>query len=150
MEISKKSDYALRAMIYVAAWHSEKICSINEIASAQNIPRQYLAKILRELSLQGLLLSFKGKSGGYKLAKQREEITFLDIIESMQGKIAVNGCIRQSKENYCRGIKRCAMHSFWNDEQDRVIKSLGSVNLASFDYNKFYSFTRKSKIKKRV
>jgi Rrf2 family protein len=149
MQISKKSDYALRSMIYVAAWNNEKNCSINEIAAAENIPRGYLAKILRELLLQGLLQSFKGINGGYKLAKSRKDITFLNVVESMQGKIAVNGCIRHSKENYCRGKNRCAMHSFWNDEQDRVIKALGSVNLASFNYGKFYTFAKKNIVKRR-
>jgi len=142
MQISRKSDYALRAMVYVAAWESDKICSINEIAEAEQVPREYLAKILKELSVQGLLHSYKGINGGYRLAKPRESITFLSIIEAMQGKIAVNDCIRHTDESGCSNKPRCAMHSFWLSEQDRVTKSLGSVNLASFDYAKFYPFAR--------
>ena len=143
MQINKKSDHALRAMIYVAAWPNNKTCSINEIAAAENIPREFMAKILRDLSQKKLLRSIKGAHGGYQLAKPRKDITFLDIIESMQGKIAVNGCIRHSDVTSCRGKNRCAMHSFWTNEQDRVIKSLGSVNLASFNYGKFYTFAKK-------
>lgn len=142
MQISRKSDYALRAMVYVAAWESDKICSINEIAEAEQVPREYLAKILKELSVQGLLHSYKGINGGYRLAKSRDDITFLSIVESMQGKIAVNDCIR-SDERGCSKKPQCAMHSFWLAEQDRVTKSLGSVNLSSFDYGKFYPFARK-------
>jgi Rrf2 family protein len=147
MQISRKSDYALRAMVYVAAWENDKICSINEISEAEKVPREYLAKILKELSLQGLLHSFKGINGGYRLAKAREDITFLNIVESMQGKIAVNDCIRHSDENGCGRKENCAMHSFWNQEQDRVTKSLASVNLASFDYGKFYSFANKENVR---
>lgn len=51
MQISRKSDYALRAMVYIAAWEDDKICSINEISEAEKVPREYLAKILKELSL---------------------------------------------------------------------------------------------------
>lgn len=142
MQISRKSDYALRAMVYVAAWESDKICSINEIAEAEQVPREYLAKILKELSVQGLLHSYKGINGGYRLAKSRDSITFLSIVESMQGKIAVNDCIR-SDERGCSKKPQCAMHSFWLAEQDRVTKSLGSVSLSSFDYGKFYPFARK-------
>ncbi len=101
----------------------------------------------RLMSLQGLLHSYKGIHGGYKLAKSRKDITFLNIVESMQGKITVNDCIRHFDENRCGRKDSCAMHSFWNDEQDRVTKSLGSVNLASFDYGKFYTFADKSKVK---
>ena len=143
MQINKKSDHALRAMIYVAAWPNNKKCSINEIAEAENIPREFMAKILSELSQKRLLRSFIGAFGGYKLAKPRKDITFLDIVESMQGKIAVNGCISGSKVTRCRGKRRCAMHSFWTDEQDRIVKSLSSVNLASFNYGKFYTFAKK-------
>jgi Rrf2 family protein len=150
MQISRKSDYALRAMVYIAAWEDDKICSINEISEAEKVPREYLAKILKELSLQGLLHSFKGINGGYKLAKSRDEITFLDIVESMQGKIAVNDCIRHADENGCGRKEQCAMHSFWKQEQQRVTESLGSVNLSSFDYAKYYPFARKSAEKQPV
>ena len=77
----------------------------------------------------------------------RESITFLDIIESMQGKIQVNDCIRHSDESGCSKKPACAMHSFWQGEQARVVKSLGSVNLASFDYEKYYPFARKKAMK---
>lgn len=142
MQISRKSDYALRAMVYIAAWENNKICSINEISEAEKVPREYLAKILKELSLQGLLHSYKGINGGYRLAKNREDITFLHIIESMQGKIMVNDCIRHSDESGCSKKPQCAMHSYWQQEQERVTQSLGSVNLASFDYDKYYPFAR--------
>ncbi len=142
MQISRKSDYALRAMVYIAAWESDKICSINEISDAEKVPREYLAKILKELSLQGLLNSFKGINGGYRLAQKRKDITFLNIVESMQGKIAVNDCIRHSDEKACSKKPQCAMHPFWLAEQKRVTDSLGSVHLATFDYEKYYPFAR--------
>ena len=145
MQISRKSDYALRAMVYIAAWETDKICSINEISEAEKVPREYLAKILKELSLQGLLNSFKGINGGYKLAKSRDDITFLNIVESMQGKIAVNDCIRHSDESGCGRKDMCAMHGFWISEQERVTESLGSVSLSSFEYEKYYPFARDSK-----
>lgn len=142
MQISRKSDYALRAMVYVAAWESDKICSINEISEAEQVPREYLAKILKELSLQGFLHSYKGIHGGYRLARARKEITFLNIIEAMQGKIAVNDCIRHSNSDGCSRKPGCAMHEFWKAEQKRVTDSLGSVNLAGLDYATFYPQAR--------
>jgi Rrf2 family protein len=146
MQISRKSDYALRAMVYIAAWENDKICSINEIAEAEKIPREYLAKILKELALQSFLQSFKGINGGYRLAMPRERITFLTIIEAMQGKIYVNDCVRNAGNNEaCNRMAGCAMHSFWLAEQDRVVKSLSSVNLAGLDYESCYPEARKRK-----
>lgn len=143
MQISRKSDYALRAMVYIAAWEDDKVCSINEIAEAEQVPREYLAKILKELSLQGFLHSYKGIHGGYRLARERDKISFLDVIEAMQGKIAVNDCIRHTNAGGCNRKEGCAMHSFWKGEQERVVKSLGSVSLASMDYATFYPYARK-------
>ena len=150
MQISRKSDYALRAMVYVAAWEDNKVCSINEIAEAEQVPREYLAKILKELSLQGFLHSYKGIHGGYRLAKNREKVTFLNIIEAMQGKIAVNDCIRHSGGEGCGRKAGCAMHSFWKAEQERVTESLGSVSLSSLDYKKFYPHARGNEKKESV
>lgn len=149
MQISRKSDYALRAMVYIAAWDDDKVCSINEIAEAEQVPREYLAKILKELSLQGFLHSYKGIHGGYKIARSREKVTFLDIIEAMQGKIAVNDCIRHSTAEGCGRKAGCAMHSFWKAEQERVTQSLSSVDLGSLDYDKYYPFAR-TKTKKEA
>lgn len=149
MQISRKSDYALRAMVYVAAWEDDKICSINEISEAEQVPREYLAKILKELSVQRFLHSYKGIHGGYRLARPRQEITFLSIIEGMQGKIAVNDCIRHSTPEGCSRKSGCAMHAFWRAEQERVTESLGSVNLAGMEYDKYYPFARKKR-KKQV
>ena len=150
MQISRKSDYALRAMVYISAWEEDKICSINEISEAEKVPREYLAKILKELSLQGFLHSYKGINGGYRLARQRDKVTFLSIIEAMQGKIAVNDCIRHIKdEDGCSLKDGCAMHSFWKGEQERVTKSLGSVSLSSLDFDKYYPYARK-KAKKQL
>jgi len=143
MQISRKADYALRAMIYVAAWENDKICSINEISEAEKVPREYLAKILKELALQGFLHSYKGINGGYRMAMPREKVTFLSIIEAMQGKIAVNDCVRNPDAEPCAKMGGCTMHSFWVGEQERVTKSLASQNLAALDYDRCYPEARK-------
>jgi Rrf2 family protein len=138
-------------MVYVAAWDNDKICSINEISEAERVPREYLAKILKELALQGFLHSYKGINGGYRLAMPREKITFLSIIEGMQGKVAVNDCVRKAGIGEpCNRMAGCAMHAFWQGEQERVTKSLASVSLASLDYDTFYPEARKKSKKQPV
>ena len=148
MQISRKSDYALRAMVYIAAWENDKICSINEISDAEKVPREYLAKILKELALQGFLHSYKGINGGYRLAMPREKVTFLSVIEAMQGKIAVNDCVRHGGDGGCPREGGCAMDAFWEGEQARVVNSLGSINLSQLDYEKYYPEARRKLNKK--
>jgi len=93
MQISRKADYALRAISYLVAQPEGKRSSISEIAESEGIPRDFLAKILKELCRTGFLKSFQGVTGGYILAKDRSKISFLNVIEAMQGNVRVNMCV---------------------------------------------------------
>lgn len=139
MQISRKADYALRAMIFVAALNGQRTCSINEIAESEKIPREYLAKILKELAQKGFLRSYKGVNGGYKLAKNRDQISYLDILIAMQGPFEISSCNMQDREmSGCRGKDKCATYAFWDDLQKKLAKIFGDMTLGKIDYNKFY------------
>ena len=84
MRLSRKSDYALRAVMYFAGLPKGKLASIGEVAKAQSIPREFLAKILKDLTWGGILVSFQGVTGGYRLARPARGVTFLDVIEAMR------------------------------------------------------------------
>ncbi len=143
MQISRKADYALRAMIYVAAINGQRTCSINEIAESEKIPREYLAKILKELTQKGFLISYKGVNGGYRIAKSRDQITFLDILEAMQGPFAVASCnMPEHDQSGCKGKDRCPAYPFWDDLQRKLAKILIDMNLGKIDYSKYYSFAK--------
>lgn len=143
MQISRKADYALRAMIYVAAINGQRTCSINEIAESEKIPREYLAKILKELTQKGFLVSYKGVNGGYRIAKSRDQITFLDILEAMQGPFSIASCNMPDHElSGCRGKDKCPAYPFWDDLQKKLARILADMNLGKIDYPKFYSFAK--------
>jgi Rrf2 family protein len=126
-------------MIFVAAINGQRTCSINEISESENIPREYLAKILKELSQKGFLRSYKGVNGGYKLAKPRDQISYLDILVAMQGPFAISSCNMEDREaSGCRGKDKCATFAFWDDLQKKLMKILGDMTLGKIDYNKFY------------
>ena len=130
MQISRKSDYALRAMMHVATYGTRIPVSINEIAGRQKLPRDFTAKILKELTHAGLLRSTKGVNGGYMLAKDSTTITFLDIIQAVDGPVYLNRCVHPTVPCECENMPDCPMHNYWVKEQVRVVDSLSGMNLS--------------------
>src|SRR3989339_1748226 len=121
MKIGNKADYALHAMIYIAAYSDKRLCTINEIAESEGIPREYLAKILKDLTEHGFLKSTKGIYGGYRLAKPAGDISFLNIIEAFEGPMYIAFCNapeRRRDGSHRKG--KCAAWQFWDDMQKRV------------------------------
>jgi len=128
MHISRKSDYALRALNYIANQKPSKKSSITEIAEAESIPRDFLAKILKELTRSGLLKSYQGVTGGYQLARPKEEISFLNVIESMEGPLQVNLCAGENNDCGCERFEGCEMKQFWDKVQQNLIETLSSIH----------------------
>ncbi len=128
MKVSSKSEHALHAMLYIAAM-GDNPCTINEIAEHESIPREYLAKILKALVESGMLKSYRGIFGGYKIAKPPQKISFLNIIEAMDGPLMIISCAndvhksRRPKREYCAG------QTFWIPLQDKLKEALKEMTL---------------------
>ena len=88
MRISAKADYAVRAVVELAATTEEKPVKAERIATAQGIPLNFLENILGELRHAGLVRSHRGAEGGFKLAKPATEITVADVIRAVEGPLA--------------------------------------------------------------
>ncbi len=134
MHISRKSDYALRALAFIADQKPDKKSSISEIAESQGIPRDFLAKILKELTRAGILKSFQGVTGGYQLVRPRESISFLNVIEAMEGPLKVNLCAGSDRDCGCNRYEECTMKVFWNKLQDSLKKTLSEANFGDPQY----------------
>jgi len=130
MQLSRKSDYALRAVMHFAGLPKGQLASIGQVAKAQSIPREFLAKILKDLTWAGILVSYQGVTGGYRLAKPAKDVTFLDVIEAMDGPIVLNLCVEGDKS--CEHYKNCRMRDFWLKEQDHFKKVLSRANFAKY------------------
>ena len=85
MRVSTKSDYALRALIELATTEVAGAVSAEEIGSRQDIPHGFLQAILADLRRAGVVLSLRGQSGGWKLARDPGEITVADVIRAVDG-----------------------------------------------------------------
>src|ERR1700729_3514717 len=88
MRISAKADYAVRALVELAAAEGEKPVKAERIATAQGIPLNFLENILGELRHAGIVRSHRGAEGGFRLAKPASEITVADVIRAVEGPLA--------------------------------------------------------------
>jgi len=130
MQVSRKVDYALRAVIHLAdAEAAERICSVGEISARERIPRQFLEKIVQELIHKGLVRSRRGPRGGYVLARPADQMTFRDVIEAVEGPIALNNCTGDHAD--CSLIGACGMERIWREGQRRVMDLFESTTIAS-------------------
>ncbi len=102
--LTSKAKYALRAMIDLAAqtgMGERRPLFIGDIAARQDIPRRFLENILLELRKHGLVVSHRGKAGGYALARTPDLITFADIIRAIDGPLALTPCTSRNAYQKC-------------------------------------------------
>src|SRR5881296_4452151 len=129
MQVSRKIDYALRAVIHLANEEtSDRACSVAEIAARERIPRQFLEKIVRELIHKGLVRSQRGPQGGYLLARSADRVTFRDVIEAVEGPISLNVCVGEHAD--CSLMGACGMERVWREGQRRVLELFEKTTIA--------------------
>jgi Rrf2 family protein len=119
LRISRKIDYGLRAMIYLASIDEKAVVPFREIARQMMVPEDFLAKILKTLVDEGLVRSTRGPRGGYALAKQSSEISFLDVIEAVEGSVAINMCL--DGDDPCGKASACTMVRVWKRGQEAML-----------------------------
>ena len=135
MQVSRKVDYALRAVIHLADdEHQGRACSVAEIADRERIPKQFLEKIIRDLIRTGLVRSHRGPHGGYALGRPAETVTFRDVIEAVEGPISLNVCVGEHAECFMLGA--CGMNRVWAEGQRRVMDLFQSTTIASVRHPK--------------
>ncbi len=132
LQISRKIDYGLRAMIYLASIPSDRVAPFREIAKGMDTPEDFLAKILKTLANQGLVKSTRGARGGYRLAKPAREISFLDVIEAVEGPVTINICL-EGKEG-CHLTPSCTMQHIWKQGQARMLEVYRAATLDTLTF----------------
>jgi len=133
MKLSRKSDYALRAVRHLSTLSKDQLGSINSISEAERVPREFLAKILKDLTRGGVLKSFQGVTGGYRLAKPAKDVSFLNIIEIIDGPLRVS-LATDGKARMFNGDGRGdgAFEKFWKDQEKSLKSSLSKQNFGRF------------------
>lgn len=130
MQITRQADYALRAMLYLAKLEPSHRAATSQIAESKKIPPSFLAKIVSQLSIAGLIHTSRGARGGVTLAKPPEEITVLDVVEAIDGPISLNECTLSPEG--CPFSDDCPIHDLWCGTQKELIEKLRKTTFATF------------------
>ncbi len=130
MQITKQADYAVRAMAYLAKIENNQRAATSDIAEAQKIPPSFLAKIISQLSIAGLIHTSRGAHGGVMLSRPAGKISMLDVVEAIDGPITLNDCVL-APDN-CDQSEDCPMHEIWQDLQKDFVKKLGNSTFDKF------------------
>ncbi len=130
MQITRQADYAVRAVLYLAQKGDDKRASTSQIAQEQQIPPSFLAKIVSQLSVAGLLQTSRGARGGVSLARSPELISLLEVVEAIDGPILLNECVDDNGS--CTFGDDCPMRPVWCDAQAELVQRLRTTSFASF------------------
>jgi len=128
LQVSRKIDYGLRAMIHLAGVPAGKISSLQDLSVTLHLPREFLAKILKHLTARGLVRSARGAHGGYQLARPPRDISFLEVIEAVEGPVQLNVCL--DDKDRCDVSAGCTMYHVWKAGQDRMLEVYRRTSLA--------------------
>jgi Rrf2 family protein len=108
---SKKCEYGMQAILYLASQERGTQISAEEISKVLKIPREFISKILQSLKESGLINSSKGKSGGFSLAKPASRIKLIDVVAAIDGLDIFDNCVLGFPE--CSPTHPCPVHNTW-------------------------------------
>jgi len=123
VRLTRFTDYAVRVMLYLAA-HSDRLCSIGEIAEAYGISQNHLMKVVSDLAGAGFIEALRGRNGGLRLARPAAEINMADLVRQTEGVVDLVDCAQ------CPIATACGMVSCFDDAVEAFFASLKKVTLA--------------------
>lgn len=127
MIISRTSQYAIQALIYIATQQQNIPVLNREIATRLNVPAPYLAKIMQNLCRGGLLNSFRGRLGGFTLRSNPSDIRLMDVLKVTEGAEFTHGCVLGLK--LCSDETACPMHARWTPIKQHILDLLHDQSL---------------------
>jgi Rrf2 family protein len=131
--LSQKTRYAIRALQHLADKLGQGPIQLAEIAEAQNIPAKFLTVILSEMSREGLVVSQRGRDGGYQLALAPIDIRYGDIIRLTRGSLALVPCASRYAHETCKNCleeSECRLRSLMLRVRDETAAVLDRITLA--------------------
>ncbi len=127
---SKKCEYGLQAVLYLAAKEPDDVIRVDVIAEELNIPKEFVSKILQSLREHGIIESKKGKMGGFNLAKSPNKIKLIDVVEAIDGLDVFNSCVLGFPN--CSPDKPCPVHNKWGKLRTEAYNMLSDETLDLF------------------
>ena len=129
MIITRATEYAIRALVYLAKQPPGEIVLKKDICTSQDITPAFLTKILQPLIKAGIVGSQRGVGGGFYLRKNPEEVTLLDVVRAEEGPLHLNQCL--AKERLCERDVFCPVHGAWREVRDEMARVLARYSFAT-------------------
>lgn len=130
MNVSTKSEYGLRALIYLASNSRREAVPAREIAERWNVPVKYLEQILKTLKESGLVSSQMGAVGGYRLTRPATLITAGEVIRTLDGRLAPMGCVSSYDYEPCEFEPSCGLKTLWARARAALVGVLDQTTIA--------------------
>jgi Rrf2 family protein len=130
MQITRQADYALRAMLNLSHLEANERAATSQIAEEENIPPSFLAKIISQLSIAGLIHTSRGARGGVSLSRDAKDISLLDVVEAIDGPIMLNECTLS--EQACLFGEDCPLRKVWCETRTELIEKLRNIHFDQF------------------
>ena len=128
MQITRQADYAIRAVLYLAQIKDGSRTATSIVAKEQHIPPSFLAKIVTQLSLAGVLHTSRGAHGGVMLAREPKDISLLDVIQAIDGPLQLSECVEDG--GFCTFERNCPIRSIWSHLQEELAVHLQKTDFA--------------------
>ena len=132
--ISKRTKYALKAVLHLGKRYGQGPILISEIVEAERVPQKFLEAILLDLKKLGFLVSKQGKGGGYQLATHPSEIRMGDLMRALEGPIALVPCVSQTAYHECEECPdqvTCGVRLLFKDVRDRMVEILDGTTVSN-------------------
>jgi Rrf2 family protein len=128
LELTHRGDYAVRAMLALGEAGGATLLAVRRIAASMAIPVAFLPQVMRDLVAAGLVEPTTGRTGGYRLSRPREDITVLEIIESVEGDSRRTSCVLRGSP--CGRDGHCDAHDVFFEAQEAMLARLRGASLA--------------------
>jgi FeS assembly SUF system regulator len=129
MRLSNLADYAVVLLAAAARAGSARL-NASVLAETTGVPLPTVQKLVGRLALAGLIVSSRGTGGGFRLARSPESISLADIVEAVEGPIALTACVESGRQD-CALDHHCQVKPHWGAVNDALKGALGSVSLAA-------------------
>jgi Rrf2 family protein len=127
LELTRRGDYAVRAMLALAGHNGAGWLSVNRISTAMAIPERFLPRVMTELVRTGLVEGRLGRTGGYRLARPASSITLLEVIHAVEPDDVERTCVLRGGP--CGGDGHCAVHHVFADARIALLERLSTARL---------------------
>ncbi len=134
LAVSTPAQYAVRTLVYLAGRNASEAVRVRDVAAAEKIPYAFLAKVVGQLVQAGFVDSFKGPTGGIRLARPPHKITVLEVLEAVEGADAFSKCFLGLPQ--CSDERPCPLHAQWNVVRARLVEELGRTTIAQLAVGK--------------